>query len=65
MTTGIRAGRRRRRPWEGRDLFKTRRRLCNADMASAKAFARSAECALVAKLRHANARSTVIIVDGM
>ncbi|MBK8458178.1 MAG: DUF1330 domain-containing protein [Phyllobacteriaceae bacterium] len=35
------------------------------DMASARAFARSPEYAPVAKLRHANAKSTVIIVDGM
>lgn len=35
------------------------------DMASARAFARSPEYAPVSKLRHANAKSTVIIVDGM
>lgn len=35
------------------------------DMASARAFARSPEYTPVAKLRHANAKSTVIIVDGM
>lgn len=35
------------------------------DMASARAFAHSAEYAPVAALRHAHARSTVIIVDGM
>jgi uncharacterized protein (DUF1330 family) len=35
------------------------------DMAAAKAFAHSAEYAPIAKLRHANAKSTVIIIDGM
>lgn len=35
------------------------------DMASARAFAHSAEYAPVAALRHAHARSTVVIVDGM
>ena len=34
------------------------------DMQSARAFARSEEYAPVAKLRHANAKSTVLIVDG-
>lgn len=35
------------------------------DMAAARAFAHSAEYAPVAKLRHASAQSTVIILDGM
>ena len=35
------------------------------DYASAQAFAHSEEYAPVAALRHANAKSTVIIVDGM
>jgi len=35
------------------------------DMESARAFANSPEYAPVAKLRHANAKSTVIIVDGV
>ena len=35
------------------------------DFESAQAFAHSEEYAPVAKLRHANAKSTVIIVDGM
>lgn len=34
------------------------------DMESARAFAHSEEYAPVAKLRHANAKSTVLIVDG-
>jgi uncharacterized protein (DUF1330 family) len=34
------------------------------DMESARAFAHSKEYAPVAKLRHANAKSTVLIVDG-
>lgn len=34
------------------------------DMESARAFAQSEEYAPVAKLRHANAKSTVLIVDG-
>ena len=35
------------------------------DMAAAKRFVASEEYAPVAPLRHANARSTVVIVDGM
>ncbi len=35
------------------------------DFKSAQAFAHSEEYAPVAKIRHANAKSTVIIVDGM
>jgi uncharacterized protein (DUF1330 family) len=35
------------------------------DMASARAFAHSPEYAPVAALRHAHAKSTVVIVDGM
>jgi uncharacterized protein (DUF1330 family) len=35
------------------------------DIESARAFARSEEYAPVAKLRHKNARSTVVIVDGV
>lgn len=35
------------------------------DMASAKAFAHSEEYAPVAAIRHANAKSTVVIVDGV
>lgn len=35
------------------------------DLESAKAFAHSEEYAPVARIRHANAKSTVIIVDGM
>jgi uncharacterized protein (DUF1330 family) len=34
------------------------------DMASARAFAHSPEYAEVAKIRHANAKSTLFIVDG-
>lgn len=35
------------------------------DMAAAKAFAHSAEYAPVAKIRQANAKSTVVIIDGI
>ncbi|MFZ1774829.1 MAG: DUF1330 domain-containing protein [Rhizobiaceae bacterium] len=35
------------------------------DMASAKAFAHSPEYAPVAAIRHASAKSTVVILDGM
>lgn len=35
------------------------------DMKSAQAFARSDDYAPVAAIRHANSRSTVVIVDGM
>ncbi|MBO6719409.1 MAG: DUF1330 domain-containing protein [Rhizobiaceae bacterium] len=35
------------------------------DLESARAFARSPEYAPVAKVRHANAKSTVVIVDGI
>ncbi|MCB1382803.1 MAG: DUF1330 domain-containing protein [Notoacmeibacter sp.] len=34
------------------------------DMASAKAFAHSADYAPVQAIRHANAKSTVVIIDG-
>lgn len=35
------------------------------DIAAAKAFAHSAEYAPVAAIRHANAKSTVLIIDGV